>query len=145
MKYTGIVEIPKGCDRRIHKSNDTGLFVDFGPTKEVIPVNEGKMPVCYGFLKGVMNKVEGDEVDLLIFSHKEYTTGDEISIEVLGLIEREDGDHKIVGKDDSINFQSIGDIDSKTWELVLSYFGFKHKITAVKNKDEALLYLQSCS
>lgn len=145
MIYTAIVEIPRGCDRRIHKSNDTDEFIDFGPTKDAIPVNDGKMPVCYGFLKGIMNVSEGDEVDLLIFSEKEYATGDELEVEILGLIEREDGDHKIISKDNSVAFQSIKDIDGETWDLVLSYFGFKHKITSIKNKEEALEYLEHCS
>lgn len=145
MKYIGIVEIPKDCDRRIHKSNETGEFIDFGSIKEVIPVNEGKMPVCYGFLKDVINKTEGDEVDLLIFSNKEYKTGDQVEVEFLGLIEREDGDHKVISKDNTVLFNNLEEIDTNKWDLILSYFGFKHKIISVKNKEKAIEYVVDCS
>ncbi len=144
MKYLGIVEIPKDCDRRIHKSNETGEFVDFGSIQELIRVNEGKMPVCYGFLKNIINKSEGDEVDLLIFSKGEYKTGDEVEVELLGLIEREDGDHKVVAKDGSVSFSKIEDIGSLEWGLVLDYFGFKHKITSVQSKEKAIEYVAGC-
>lgn len=49
MKSTAIIEIPKGCDRRIHKSIQTGVFGDFGPTKEIITLQDGKTPEAYGF------------------------------------------------------------------------------------------------
>lgn len=145
MKYIGIVEIPKDCDRRIHKSTETGEFIDFGPTKEVIPVNEGKMPVCYGFLKGVMNRTEGDEVDLLIFSNTEYKTGDEVEVEVMGIIEREDGDHKIIGRDSTVAIQSWDEVDIDSRDLVLRYFGYKHKIILVNGREGAVVYLNQCS
>lgn len=145
MKCLGVVEIPKDCDRRIHKSTETGEFIDFGPTKEIIPVNKGKMPVCYGFLKNVINKTEGDEVDLLIFSSREYKTGDEIEVELLGMIEREDGDHKVVAKDSSVPFDDIEEINAGEWNLILEYFGFKHKIISVKNKEKANEYVMDCS
>lgn len=145
MKCVGIVEIPKGCDRRIHKSNETGEFVDYGSIKEVIPVNDGKMPVCYGFLKNVTNKKEGDEVDLLIFSHNDYKTGDEVEVEILGMIEREDEDHKVVGKDMSYDVYNIEDLDRKEWKLILEYFGFKHNIISVKNKEKTIEYIVNCS
>ena len=73
-----IIEIPKGCDRRIHFSQEKNDFVDFGPIREKIPVNGGKMPVAYGFLEGIMNEKEEDEVDVLIFSKKDLKTGDKI-------------------------------------------------------------------
>lgn len=145
MKYIGIVEIPKGCDRRIHKSIETGEFIDFGSIKEVIPVNEGKMPVCYGFLKNVINKTEGDEVDLLIFSNKKYKTGGEVDIELLGMIEREDGDHKIVAKDNTVLYSNLEEVNQNEWKLILSYFGFKHKIISIKNKEIATQYVVDCS
>lgn len=145
MKYIGVVEIPKGCDRRIHKSNETGEFLDFGPIKEEIPINEGKMPVCYGFLKNIINKIEGDEVDLLIFSSKEYKTRDEINVELLGMIEREDGDHKVVAKDSSVLISNLKEIDTSEWNLILDYFGFKHKITSILGKEKAIEYIVSCS
>ncbi len=145
MKCIGIVEIPKGCDRRIHKSNENGEFIDFGPIKDVIQVNDGKIPVCYGFLKGVMNETEGDEVDVLIFSNNEYKTGDEVEVDIIGMINRDDGDHKIIGKDSTSLITNIEDIDKAEWKLILDYFGFKHKIISVLKKEKAIDYITYCA
>lgn len=145
MKYIAVVEIPKDCDRRIHKSYDTGKFVDFGAIKDHISVNEGKMPVCYGYLKDSINPIEKDEADVLIFSETQYKTGDEVNVEIIGLLEREDGDHKVIGRDATLNINNSKGIDEITWNLIINYFGFKSPITKVKNREEALSYLQNCS
>lgn len=144
MNYTAIVEIPKDSDRRIHKSNDTGEFIDFGSIKDLIPINEGRMPVCYGYLKGVINPVEGDEVDVLIFSETYYKTGDEVIVEVLGLLEREDGDHKLICRDGSFTVDNMQEINKTDWSLVMGYFGFKSPIISIKNSKQALTYIQNC-
>ena len=144
MKYTAVVEIPKDCDRRIHKSNETGEFIDFGSIKDLIPINEGRMPVYYGYLKGVINPVEGDEVDVLIFSETYYKTGDEVIVEVLGLLEREDGDHKLICRDGSFTVDNMQEINKTDWILVMGYFGFKSPIISIKNSEQALTYIQNC-
>ena len=53
-----IIEIPKGSDRRIHMRNDGSGFEDFGPIKEKIPINDGIMPVAYGYIENAINKKE---------------------------------------------------------------------------------------
>jgi len=70
MQHIATIEIPKGSDRRIHMSYDKSGFVDLGPIKDQIPVNEGVTPVCYGYIDGTLNKKEGDEVDVIVFSNK---------------------------------------------------------------------------
>jgi inorganic pyrophosphatase len=144
MSYTAIVEIPKGSDRRIHKGHNTDKFIDLGPTNEIIPINNGVMPVCYGFLKGIINKEEGDEVDVLIFSDKEYKTGDYVEVEIFGIFIREDKDHKILAKDSSVPYELVSDIQHDTLKLVTEFFGHKHKIILVGNKEQALEYLEEC-
>ena len=67
MKYTATIEIPKGCDRRIHLSYDRVNFIDLGPIKDQIPINDGVMPVHYGYINNTLNKDEGDEVDVIVF------------------------------------------------------------------------------
>ena len=142
MYYTAVIEIPKGCDRRIHKSIETHEFVDFGPTKEVIPVNEGVMPVHYGFIKNTLNKDERDEIDVIVFSNKKYKTGDEFSIEILGMIVRDDGDNKIIAKDVDCTISTISDIPRDEWRLILEFFGYKHNIISVEEREKALEYLE---
>lgn len=96
MQYIATIEIPKGSDRRIHMSYDKSGFIDLGPIKEHIPVNEGVMPVHYGYIEGTVNKEEGDEVDVIVFSKNPYNTGDKVEIEILGSFVRKDGDHKMM-------------------------------------------------
>lgn len=145
MKYTAIIEIPKNCDRRVHKSIETGEFTDFGPTIEVIPINEGRMPASYGFVKDTLNASEGDEVDVIIYSDKNYKTQDELEINILGMIVREDGDHKIIATDLDSSISSIEDIPENKWKLIKDFFGYKYKITSIRGKNEALIYLESTS
>ena len=137
-----IIEIPKGCDRRIHFSQEKNDFVDFGPIREKIPVNGGKMPVAYGFLEGIMNEKEEDEVDVLIFSKKDLKTGDKIEVIPIALILREDRDDKIVVVDETVeNIKEWDDVDEKEKKLILDYFGFRHKIISVKNSKSAVEYI----
>ncbi|MES2930789.1 MAG: inorganic diphosphatase [Patescibacteria group bacterium] len=147
MSYTAIIEIPKGSDRRIHKKMGTdklGEFIDLGPTKEILPINGGIMPVCYGYLENIFNKEEGDEVDVLIFSNKEHKTGDIVQVEVFGIFVREDKDHKILARDESVAIDIVADIEPELLKLTREFFGHKHKIILVDDKDAALEYLKEC-
>lgn len=119
-------------------------FKDFGPIKDKIPVNDGVMPVAYGYIENAINKIEKDNVDAIILSNKEYSTGDEIEVEVIGLLNREDDDHKIVAVDDSVVYKSFSEIPAQERELILDYFGYGHQIV-IKDKAEALEYLASCT
>src|SRR5690349_7141229 len=101
MAYTAIIEIPKGIDRKIHMKHDKSGFFDFGAIKDQIPVNNGVMPVHYGYLEGIMNEADHDEVDVMVFSKKDYKTGDKMEVEVVGVLTREDGDNKIIAFDNS--------------------------------------------
>ena len=62
-----IIEIPKGDNRRRHLKSDKSGFVDLGPITNVIPVNDGIMPILYGYIPDTLDKKEGDEIDVLIF------------------------------------------------------------------------------
>ncbi|MDD2766351.1 MAG: inorganic diphosphatase [Candidatus Moranbacteria bacterium] len=143
MNYSAIIEIPKGSDRRIHMSYDMSGFVDLGAIKEQIPVNNGIMPVAYGYLPSFINKAEGDPVDILVFSCEEYVTGDTTNVEILGMFTREDGDHKILAKDSSINYESFMDVPGLERKLLLEYFGYKSEITAVDDANKAKDYLNN--
>ena len=81
MKYKAVIEIPKGCDRRIHLSYDGTNFIDLGLIKEKIPINNGVMPIHYGYIENTVNEIEKDNVDVIIFSNKSYNSKDKTDIE----------------------------------------------------------------
>ncbi len=142
MPYIATIEIPKGTDRRIHLSYDKRGFVDLGPIKEQIPINEGIIPVHYGYIDNTLNVGEGDEVDVLVFSQKTYKTGDKVEVEILGMFVREDGDHKIIARDDSEEnsvFEKLSETDRK---LIMDYFGYKSPISLVDSRDQAIYILR---
>ena len=145
MPYSATIEIPKGTDRRIHLSYDKSGFVDLGPIKEQIPIDEGVMPVHYGYIDNTLNVSEDDEVDVLVFSQKTYNTGDKVKVEILGMFVREDGDHKIIARDDSEEnsvFEKLSETDRK---LIMDYFGYKSPISLVDSRDNAILYLKNAA
>jgi inorganic pyrophosphatase len=144
MKYSAIIEIPKGSNRRIHMSYDNTGFIDLGPIKDHIPVNDGVMPICYGYLENIINKTEGDNVDTIIFSTKQHNTGDSIEVKIIGILTRKDGDHKIITTDDSVTIIDFDSIESKEKNLILKYFGYKSEIISIGSKEEAIEYLKSC-
>ena len=74
-------------------SFDGSGFVDLGPIREQIPINNGIMPVAYGYLKDVINKKEKDNIDVLVFSNRDFSTGDEIEVIPFAVIKRSDEDH----------------------------------------------------
>lgn len=142
MKYTAVVEIPKGSDRRIHMAYDGSGFIDLGLIKDRIPVHDGIMPVAYGYLPNYINHEEKDNVDVLIFSRNEFKTGDEVEVEVFGIVIREDEDHKVLARDTSFSVGSFNELDDK--QLLLDYFGFKSKISSVEDKEWTESYLKAC-
>lgn len=140
-----IIEIPKGCDRRIHLQYDKSGFIDLGPTKEKIPVNEGIMPVHYGFIADTLNAKEGDEVDVLVFSNKDFKTGDEVEVRIIGLIKRADEDDKVIAVDDSLpEINQWADIPEAERKSVEEFFSYHHPIVAIVGKAEAEEYITSC-
>lgn len=145
MKYKAVIEIPKGCDRRIHLSYDGINFIDLGLIKEEIPVNNGIMPVHYGYIENTVNEKEKDNVDVIVFSNKLYESKDKIDIEIIGMITREDGDHKVISVDESVLIESFNDIEEYEKKLILEYFGYKSKIISIENKEKTLEYIKSCA
>ena len=143
MQYIATIEIPKGSDRRIHMSYDKSGFIDLGPIKEHVPVNEGIMPVHYGYIEGTVNREEGDEVDVIVFSKKPYNTGDRVEIDILGSLVRKDGDNKVIAHDasesDSV-FEVLSEVDRK---LIMDYMGYKSPIISVETREQAVEYIKN--
>jgi inorganic pyrophosphatase len=121
-------------------SFDGSGFVDLGPIREQIPINNGIMPVAYGYLKDVINKKEKDNIDVLVFSNRDFSTGDEIEVIPFAVIKRSDEDHKVLTRDDTVLLKGWSNVSLKERKLILDYFGFKGRVK-VEGVDEAESYI----
>lgn len=144
MNYNAIIEIPKNGDRRIHFAYNRKDFIDLGKLGDVIPVNDGLMPLHYGFITTAFNNDEGDEIDVLIFSKRDYKTQDKVAIRPIGMMIRADGDHKVIATDDTVDYQSFADAPADEQKKVLDFNGFKHPITSMIDAEETTKFLESC-
>ena len=147
MKYLVTVEMPLGCDRRIHLAFDKSGFVDCGPIIDKITVNGGRTPVNYGYLLGVINHEEGDNkeyVDALVISNKVYETGDSIMCTPFAMFTRQDGDTKVLVTDGSINAVEFTDLPAEQQQLLRDFYGTNSPIVSVESADKTSEYLNSC-
>ncbi|MFA5830462.1 MAG: inorganic diphosphatase [Candidatus Paceibacterota bacterium] len=139
-----IIEIPKGDDRRRHMKYDKTGFIDLGPTKDVIPVNDGIMPVHYGYISDTFNEKEGDEIDILVFSKNTTEVGQEIEFKPIALIKRDDGDDKIVAVDETMGeIKEWNDIPKMERDLIESFFSYHHKFLSIENGEIAKQYIEN--
>ncbi len=139
-----IIEIPKGDDKRRHIKNDKSGFIDLGPIKDIIPVNDGIMPIHYGYIPGTLNKKEGDEIDILVLSDEMLRVGQKIEVEPIALINREDGDDKIVATDETRrSVKKWNDIPENERELIESFFSYHHKFRSIDDAETARKYVET--
>lgn len=146
MKYLATIEISKNSDRRIHKGNQShnmGIFEDFGPISEKITANGGRMPLAYGFIEGIHNPGENDEIDVMVFSEHEFNTEDSVEITPFAMMVRSDGDHKVLAHDDTMQLNSWDDVSAEMQKTLMEFNGFKLPIVEVKSKQETILYLDN--
>lgn len=128
-----IIEIPKGDDRRRHFKYDKSGFIDLGPIKDVIPINDGIMPAHYGYIPGTLNEKEGDEIDVLVLSQEKFIVGQEIETEPIALIKRADGDDKVVAVDGTVNYGSWKDLSLEERKNIENFFGYNSKIISIED------------
>jgi len=141
-----VIEIPKGDDRRRHIKYDKTGFVDLGPIKDLIPVNEGIMPIDYGYIPETLNEKERDEIDILIISDKKFKVGQKIEVEPVALIKRSDGDDKIVAVDETKkSIKKWLDIPKETRDLIESFFCHHNKIIKIEDAKRARQYVEENS
>lgn len=145
MNYTATIEIPKNSDRRIHKGNQPenyGKFIDFGPIVDKITANGGLMPLAYGFIENTTGSDgEGDEVDVMVFSEKEFRTEDTVEITPFAMMMREDGDYKVLAHDDTMIIDSWDHVPADMQKTLMDFNGFKLPIVEIKGKDETITYI----
>ena len=146
MKLKAVIEIPKGNDRRWHLNFKRTAIEDFGPIIERIPVNDGIMPVAYGYLEGTENKEENSEVvenlDVLVFSKRNFIVGEKVDVEIFGCIKRADGDHKILATDETVSIEKWTDVPAGERELLLKFFGYNHLIISIEGRVETEKYVK---
>ncbi len=137
-----IIEIPKGDDRRRHIKPDKSGLIDLGPIKDVIPVNSGIMPVHYGYIPETLNDKEGDEIDVLVLSSDKLKVGQEITVEPIALIRREDEDDKVVAVDSSMKIlQKWDDLSESEKKLIGDFFGYHYKFRSIEDSESAKRYV----
>ncbi len=151
-KEIGIfIEIPKGDDQRRHLSHDKKQMLDLGPTKNVIPVNDGVMPIAYGFAIGTLQRDEAsknpdeipDEVDVLLYSKRNFRVSETTTGTPIAFITRADGDHKVVAVDSTTKaVRKWEDIPSAERYLIVRYFGYKSPIEKIEGTREAIEYIE---
>ncbi len=138
-----IIEIPKNDDRRRHLKDDKSGFIDLGPIKNIIPINNGMMPIHYGFIPETLNEKEGDEIDVLVLSDSTLQVGQEILIEPIALIRREDGDDKIVAVDEGKNtIKQWNDMEKDYRDLIEKFFSYHHKFLSIEDAMSARRYIE---
>ncbi|OGH66714.1 MAG: hypothetical protein A3B90_02780 [Candidatus Magasanikbacteria bacterium RIFCSPHIGHO2_02_FULL_41_13] len=141
--FQAVIEMPEGDTRRRHMRHDQTGIVDLGVLKEKVPVNNGVMPINYGFIPNTKNPAEGDELDVIIFSEEKLEVGEQVDFNVIALLRRADGDDKIVGVDTRNKnlFESWEDISAPLQNLVLEFFAYIAPIIKIESKENAENYI----
>lgn len=139
-----IIEMPRGDTVRRHLKFDGTGFIELGPIKDVIPVNDGIMPVHYGYLPGTRNPEEGDEIDVLVFSDGDTQVGQEMEIRPIAIIRRSDGDDKVVavGAEKDADF-GWSDVSENERSVVEAFFSHHHDIVSIDDAATAQAYIEN--
>jgi inorganic pyrophosphatase len=135
-----IIEIPKGDGIRRHFKKTKDGFVELGLIKEIIPINDGLMPIAYGFIPNTLNSGDDDELDVIVYSEKDFHVGEKVNITAVGIILREDNDHKVIAVEEysNINWNDIPEDEKK---LIVDFMGFNSPISEIKGSTDALEYI----
>ena len=144
MNYIATIEIPQNSDRRIHKDYHEWKFIDFGLISEKITANGGRMPLAYGFINNTASDTpEQDEVDVMVFSENQFKTGDSVQIVPFAMMVRQDGDHKVLARDSTVQITSWQEVPADMQKILMDFNGFKLPIVDVKNAQETITYIES--
>ena len=144
MNYIATIEIPQNSDRRIHKDYHEWKFIDFGLISEKITANGGRMPLAYGFINNTASDTpEQDEVDVMVFSENQFKTGDSVQIVPFAMMVRQDGDHKVLARDSTVQITSWQEVPADMQKILMDFNGFKLPIVDVKNAQETSTYIES--
>ena len=142
--FQATIEMPEGDTRRRHMAHDKSGIVDLGVLKDKVPVNDGVMPINYGFIPHTKNPAEGDELDVIIFSEQKIEVGEVVEFEVIGLLRRSDGDDKVIGVDirNASTMENWEQISPPLQNLILEFFAHIAPITKIESKELAQKYIE---
>lgn len=144
-KFKVLIEMPKGETRRIHLGYSRTNYINLGPIKKVIPINNGIMHIAYGFVIGTLIKEDNevDELDALVYSQKHFKIGQIITASPIASIRIKNNDHKVVFIDESVDIKEWNEIPQNERAMILEYFGYKSPIKKVGNKMDAIKLIKS--
>jgi inorganic pyrophosphatase len=141
--YQAIIEIPKNDIIRRHLKNDKSGFIELGPIKDKIPVNNGVCPYSYGFIPNTYNDSDQDEIDIIVISPNTHQISQQINVNPIALLVRDDGDHKVLAvEENETKIQSWQDLSPDQQELIKSFFSYCHE-SIIKDANEASNYINS--
>lgn len=101
-----IIEDPRGSTVRHHLDESSGRWTEKRHPRATEP-----WPVNYGYIPGTHNPVDNDDLDIMVLSREPLLTGAEVRVRAVGLLERPDGDDKILGVlTDDPDFGSAGQL-----------------------------------
>src|SRR5262245_18667864 len=83
-----VIEDPNGSYTHVELNNETGQY-------EVRHNFKFPWPFHYGYIKGTMVGSDEDPLDIAIFGDFTSSTGQEITVRIIGAAVIKDGDHKI--------------------------------------------------
>jgi inorganic pyrophosphatase len=92
MEIVVVIEDPRGSTVRHHWDERTGRWIE-----KLHPHSATPWPANYGYIPGTFNPSDNDDLDVLVLSRDPLATGSEITVRVIGLLRRPDGDDKILG------------------------------------------------
>jgi inorganic pyrophosphatase len=91
MEIGVVIEDPRGSTVRHHWDAESRRWVIKRHPKSMDP-----WPANYGFVPGTFNPADGDDLDILVLSVDKLQTGAKVNARVVGVLQRPDGDDKIL-------------------------------------------------
>jgi inorganic pyrophosphatase len=92
VQFDVTVEIPKGQRNKYELDHATGRI-----RLDRMLFTSTRYPADYGYIPGTFNPSDNDELDVLVLSRDPLAIGSAITVRVIGLLRRPDGDDKILG------------------------------------------------
>ena len=137
------IEIPKGDDRRRHLSRDKKRMLDFGPMKNLVPVNNGREPMAYGFIIGTKSQKDGDELDVLVYSKRGFRIGESVNATPIAMLMRGNEDHKVIAVDGTTrrNIKKWSDVPKTERDLLVRFLSYTTTIKSIKGAKATISYI----
>jgi hypothetical protein len=66
-----------------------------------------------------------------------------MDVRIFGLMNRDDGDHKILAVDSTVEYKSFDEIPADEQKLIMEYFGYQKNIK-IMDGESADEYLKEC-